>query len=81
MGERGKLAANGGPIRASALLDHHFSGLDDHLHRVTLLQPKLFGTGTSDHAFDLIVADLDDDVGHDGASFYAFHDAGKLISS
>ena len=82
VGERGELAADGVPIRMarSAFLNHHFGGLDDDFDGVALLQPQFFGAGAGDNAFDQIVADLDDDVRHDGADLYAFHDAGKLIS-
>jgi len=51
--------------RALALLEHNFCRLDHNGHFVTLFEGKLLGAPSCDHAFDLALADADDNVSHD----------------
>jgi hypothetical protein len=50
-----------------SLLQHHFRGFDNDLHRVAPLQLHLLGTLPGDYAFDADLAELHHDVGHDVA--------------
>jgi cytochrome c peroxidase len=61
-------------------VQHHFSGLDDDADFVALLQTELFGAAARDDAFELALANLDDNMGHDVAERHFDDFALELIT-
>ena len=55
--------------------------LIDHPDLVALFQFEFFRTAARDYAFDQIVSNLHDDVGHNVADVNLFNLAGELVSS
>jgi hypothetical protein len=45
-------------------LEHHIRGLDDGADCIADFQLHFVGTAAADDAFDDVVADVNDDVGH-----------------
>jgi len=80
MGSAGDDPEGGGCSLRSVLLNHHLSCLDYGNDRVALLKLKLFGASAGNGAFDEVVADADDDVGHDVAELNLFDFSTQFVS-
>lgn len=62
-------------------MNHYLRGLYDGVNGIAFLELQFIGAAASDSTFDEIVADADDDVGHDIAQLDFFNRASQFISS
>ena len=61
-------------------LEHHFGRFDDHRNFVSLFETKLFGATAGNYALDLVLSNLDDDMGHDVAQLNFFDFSTQFVS-
>lgn len=64
----------------SVLLNHHFRRLNNSNHGVSLFEFQLIGTSPRDGAFNEVVSDTHDDMGHDVTEFHFLDCSTELVS-
>ena len=62
------------------LLEHHFGGFNHGSDGIAHFQFHLFRTAAGDYAFDQVVSDTNENVGHDAAQLHFFDLAYKMIA-
>ena len=67
------------PSHLSVFLEHYFGGLDYDLNGITLLERHFLDTSPRDHAFDEVLPNAYDDVGHHSAKLNLLDGSFELI--
>ena len=67
-------------VRQSVLLDHYLGGLHYGDNGVSLLKLQLVGAAPRDGAFNEILTDADDDMGHNIAQLDFFDGSSQFVS-
>jgi hypothetical protein len=77
----GHLSVSEGLLHVGVGGDDDFSGLDDGDGGFSFFELEALGGGDGDEGDDLVTgADVDDDLGHDGAHFYGSYFSRELIA-